>query len=93
MNDGPSADVADGFAQYLMGKRSHVALAKEQESKDVGHRVAFLPLEINMRNMAGHVLDVDKESSNRIGHDWAPRRKDAMIADSSSFDAKTLSEF
>lgn len=69
MGDGAMADVRNSFAQDCVGERSRAAFAEKPVAKEVGDRVAAFPVEVDVRDAAGHIFDVDEERLR-----WSSRR-------------------
>ena len=86
------ADVWHRFAENLVGERGGVAFAKEEKAKNVCHRIAFGPFEINMRDAASELLDVNEEGCDGVRDHWTARIQDAMAAESRSFYFQVLVE-
>ena len=73
MDDGAMVNIRDGFAQDFVGEGSCVAFAKKKETEHVCDRVAFFPLEIDVRDAAGHAFDVDKDGRDGVCNHRAAR--------------------
>lgn len=93
MDDGAVAYVGDRFTQDFVGEGSCVAFAEKEEAEHVGNRVAFLPLEVDVRHAAGHVFHVDEEGRDGVRHHGAARIENAVVADAFALHGETFGEF
>src|SRR3954454_7649482 len=75
-----------------MRKRGNIALAVKQKTKYVGHRIPFLPLEVNVRDTSGDVLGVDEQSSDRVGNHGTSCVQDTVVSEASALNLKSLIE-
>jgi hypothetical protein len=92
VDDGAAINVWDGFAQNLVGERCDVAFAKEEEAEDVGDGIALSPFEVDVRDSAGDLLDVNEQGGNGVGNHGAADMQDAVSAQRGSVDLQLLSE-
>ena len=58
MHDWAMREVGNRFAQDFVRDGRGVALPEEEETEDVGDRISFRPLEIDVRDLARDLLDV-----------------------------------
>src|SRR5579863_9312625 len=93
MNNRASRNFRNSLAQYLVGNRCHVAFAKKKETKYIRHRIAFLPLKVNMRHLPGDFFNMNQERGDGVSHHRATRLQNAMPCNPFAFDPKLLVEF
>ena len=77
---GPSGAVGFGSSEHFAGDRGDLADAEEQEAEEVGGRVAFGPLEVDVRPLAGLVADVQQQRGERVGDGGALHGEHAVAA-------------
>lgn len=53
--------IAHCLAKNLMRERRCIAFTEKKETKDVRDGITFLPLEIDVRNTAGELLNLDEQ--------------------------------
>jgi hypothetical protein len=85
--------VGDSLTQNLVGEGSSVAFAEKQEAEHVGHRVAILPLEVDVGHAAGHVFHVNEEGGDGVRHNGTARVKNAVVAYAFALHGEMFGEF
>ena len=54
------------LAQHLARDRRRIAFAEGEKLQEIGNRIPFRPSEVDVRDVAGLVPDVEQEGGNRI---------------------------
>jgi hypothetical protein len=85
-------DVGDGFADDFVRKRRCVAFAKEEKAEYVRDWIPLLPLEIDVRRVAGEFFHINEQGRDGVGDHGATRAQDAVFPNANTFDMQLLVE-
>ena len=80
MHAGTTAGIGFDLAQHLARDRRGIALAERQELQQVGNRVALGPPEVDVRDHAGLIADVEQQRRDRVGNRRALRAQNQVAA-------------
>jgi Cu2+-containing amine oxidase len=69
MDNGPSRHIFYRPSKNLVCEWSGVPFAKEDETHNVRHWVDVGPVEVDMGNTLGNLLQVNQKGGGRVGHD------------------------
>ena len=86
VDNGEVVGVLDGATEDLVGERGGIAFAEEDEAEGVGDRVAILPLEVGVGDVAGSLFKFYQEGGDGVRDDWAAGLEDLVVAEALTVD-------
>ena len=90
MDDGTSGEVLLGLAEDFAGDRRGLALAEQDEPHQVGERVTFGPLEVQVWAHSGLVPDLEHDRGEGVGHRRAAGAQHPVAVDVDAVDVEFL---